>query len=399
LVDLVQRLDGSLASYGDRADDYAFVVMALSSAAPFAAERAHWDMIRAAQLGLSGGHFAVVDPDRIAVAHGLAPAQLFGTDGLHYRDSVNPMLLDALINPAPQFRTGTATADRMIGMAGADRLLGLGGADVIVGGAGRDYVDGGAGDDLILTLGDGDRLFGGAGIDTLAFFGPVGVTVNVYRGVSNADLRFWQFENIHGSGGADNLAGDAVANMLDGALGNDVLSGFGGNDRLFGADGDDILYGNEGADRLYGGAGDDALRGAAQNDVLFGDAGRDLLRGGTGIDTLMGGAGDDQFDFISLAEAQTGADFICDFSNMSGNNDTIRVSTAFAAGLTAGSLLPGQFLMRMDNLAQDTDDRFIFRVTDRTLWFDSNGAAADGLTLLADFQAGAVVTAADILIF
>lgn len=399
LADLVQRLDGALISYGNRVSDYAFVVMALSAATPFGASRAHWDMIRDAQLGLTGGQIVVVDPDQIAAAHGLAPAEMFGADGLHYNANAMPMLLDALISPAPQYRTGTSAADRLTGMAGADRLLGLGGADVIIGGAGRDYVDGGAGNDLILTLGDGDRLFGGAGLDTLIFAGNAGVTVNLYQGTTTLDLRFWQFENVKGTGGADNIAGDAATNQLDGAAGDDVLSGFGGNDRLFGADGADILYGNDGADRLFGGAGNDALRGAAQNDVLFGDAGRDLLRGGDGIDQLTGGLGDDFFDFMSLAEAQTGTDLIRDFSTISGNNDTVRISTAFAAGLVAGVLPQGRFVAQASNLAPDADDRFIFRTTDGTLWFDSNGSAAGGLTLLADLQAGAILTAADILIF
>jgi hypothetical protein len=55
--------------------------------------------------------------------------------------------------------------------------------------------------------------------------------------------------------------------------------------------------------------------------------------------------------------------------------------------------------MRADNLAQDADDRFVFRTTDATLWFDSNGSAAGGLTLVADLQAGATVTSADILLY
>lgn len=396
---LVQRLDGALGGYGNRVDDYAFVVMALSAAAPFAADRAHWNMIRAAQLGLSGGHFVTVDPDRVAAAHGIGAAGLFGTDGLHYRDAVDGMLLDALIDPAPQYRTGTAAADRLFGMAGADRLCGLGGADLMAGGAGRDYVDGGAGDDLIMTLGDGDRLYGGEGLDTLGFTGTAGVTVNLYRGTSGSDISFWQFENVRGAGGADNICGDVGANLIDGGAGNDVLSGFGGNDRLFGADGADILYGNDGADQLFGGAGNDVLRGATQNDTLSGDAGNDVLRGGDGVDRLTGGTGNDCFDFVSLPEAQTGVDLITDFSNDTGNNDAIRISTAFVAGLIAGVLPTGRFVAHASNLAQDADDRFIFRTTDATLWFDSNGTASGGLTLLANLQAGAAMTAADILIY
>ena len=58
-----------------------------------------------------------------------------------------------------------------------------------------------------------------------------------------------------------------------------------------------------------------------------------------------------------------------------------------------------QFRARGDNHAQDGNDRFIFRTTDETLWFDRNGSAAGGLTLLADLQDGAVVAFTDIDLF
>ena len=68
--------------------------------------------------------------------------------------------------------------------------------------------------------------------------------------------------------------------------------------------------------------------------------------------------------------------------------------------LVAGTTLAAsQFEVRADNLAQDADDRFIFRTTDQTLWFDSNGNAGGGLSEVADLQASAVLTAANILIY
>ena len=395
---LVAGLDTELAGYGGRAADYAFVVMALSAAAPIAVDRDNWTDIRNAQLGLTGEHIVVVDPDRVATAAGLTPAQLFGSDGLHYGARADALLLDALVAAVPLIFNGTVGADTLLGRIGNDRLSGRDGADVMSGGAGRDWVDGGAGNDLILTQGDGDRLIGGAGIDTLGFIGVAGVTVNLLRGTSGADISFAQFENVRGAAGADTLSGDAGANLLDGAAGNDVLSGFGGNDRLLGADGADILYGNDGADQLFGGAGNDALRGAAQNDILSGGDGQDMLRGGDGVDQLTGGPGSDYFDFVSLAEGQSGADLILDFGNSAASNDWIRVTSAFGAGLTPGALATGWFVARASNVATDADDRFIFRTTDTTLWFDGNGSAAGWLTLLADLQAGAVLTAADIWI-
>ena len=396
---LVAGLDVSLAGYGARVAAFDFVVMALSANAPIAASRENWVAIRAAQLGLTGGHFTVVDVDQVAATGGLPRGQLFGTDGLHYTTTAANLLLNALIKPVALVVNGTFAADTLIGRDGNDRLLGLDGADMLAGGGGRDYVDGGAGNDIIETRGDGDRLYGGAGIDTLAFDGPAGVAINLYRGTSGANISFWQFENVRGGGGADTISGDAGSNMIDGGAGSDVLSGFGGADRLFGAGGSDILYGNDGADQLCGGTGNDVLRGATGYDILCGDAGNDILRGGDSVDRLTGGAGNDLFEFGSIPEAQTGADLIIDFGNVVGNNDTIRISATFGAGLAAGLLPTGRFVAHGTNLAMDADDRFIFRTTDATLWFDTNGTASGGLTLLADLQAGAVLTAADILIF
>ena len=90
---------------------------------------------------------------------------------------------------------------------------------------------------------------------------------------------------------------------------------------------------------------------------------------------------------------------ISDFLGVAGNNDSFQISAAgFGGGLVAGALAAGQFQTRADNLAQDGDDRFIFRTTDQTLWFDANGNLAGGLLMVADLQSGAVVTAGDILL-
>ena len=85
--------------------------------------------------------------------------------------------------------------------------------------------------------------------------------------------------------------------------------------------------------------------------------------------------------------------------NTAKGDDSFLIDAAgFGSGLVAGVLLDTQFQTRTDNLAQDTDDRFIFRTTDTTLWFDRNGTETGGLTLVADLQAGASLTNADILI-
>ncbi|QLQ19085.1 MAG: hypothetical protein HZT43_10980 [Exiguobacterium profundum] len=56
-------------------------------------------------------------------------------------------------------------------------------------------------------------------------------------------------------------------------------------------------------------------------------------------------------------------------------------------------------MARADNFAQDANDRFIFRTTDRTLWFDADGTGSGASFLVASLQNVATMTAADIVIF
>ena len=156
-----------------------------------------------------------------------------------------------------------------------------------------------------------------------------------------------------------------------------------------------VFGSTRGNDVIQGDAAANLLRGFGGTDTLGGGAGADFLIGGTGVDRLTGGTGNDVFQFHVVAD---GGDVITDFANAVGNNDSFRFATTMGGGLVAGALLASQFQSRADNLAQDANDRFIFRTTDQTLWFDSNGNGAGGLVLMADLQAGAVVTSADIMI-
>jgi Ca2+-binding RTX toxin-like protein len=151
------------------------------------------------------------------------------------------------------------------------------------------------------------------------------------------------------------------------------------------------------SDRLRGDEHFNQLYGRGGNDILTALDGNDTLVGGVGHDRLAGGAGADAFVFYSPAE---GGDTIIDFNIKATDTDGIQIVAAgFGAGLFAGDILqPQKFRARIDNHAQDADDRLILRTTDNTLWFDSNGSAPGGLTLIADLQAGAHLTASDILL-
>ena len=213
---------------------------------------------------------------------------------------------------------------------------------------------GGTGNDTMIgNAAEAESFFGGLGLDTLDFrFGPA-VTLALdgsfeNEGAGLGDV-YVEFERVTGSVQGDVIRGDAQANQLLGQAGADVIDGA---------------------------------------------AGADLIRGGAGEDELTGGLGNDIFRFQTLTEC---GDVITDFQNLAGDNDKFQiVASTFGGGLVAGALAATQFQSRADNVAQDADDRFIFRTTDRSLWFDADGDGAGAAILVADLQAGAVVTAADI---
>ncbi len=63
------------------------------------------------------------------------------------------------------------------------------------------------------------------------------------------------------------------------------------------------------------------------------------------------------------------------------------------------TLDPSHFVARADNLAQDANDRFIFRTTDHTLWFDADGNGSANAVQIAVFSNRATLTADDLYIF
>ena len=264
---------------------------------------------------------------------------------------------------------GTVAAFESFGATTTDLIRNQGEmiGNILLGGGNDTYDGRGGSTDGTVFGGDGNDTFrpgsgievfdGGAGIDTLDFRSTAGVRVYLDGSGPNT-----------GTAAADEYT--AIETVLGSATGNDFLAGDSGNN---------------------------ILRGLGGVDTLSGGSGIDNLGGGVGIDRLTGGLGNDGFVFQTLSEC---GDVITDFRNLVGDNDAVRIGAAgFGGGLLVGALAAAQFQTRADNLAQDSNDRFIFRTTDQTLWFDANGNVAGALTLVADMQTGAVVTAADILIF
>ncbi|MGB8814917.1 MAG: calcium-binding protein [Paracoccaceae bacterium] len=237
-------------------------------------------------------------------------------------------------------------------------------------------IDFGAGDDSYDGRGGTvtGTIFGGAGVDT---FRP-GMGIETIIGDSGNDL-------------LDFRVGGAIQVALDAAIANTGT-----------AEGDEYsdienIYGSAfGNDLLRGNALNNGFYGFGGNDTLQGGAGVDQLVGGAGTDTLSGGAGNDTFVFLALTEA---GDVIADFGNVGGNDDRFVIkAAAFGPGLVAGALDPDLFFSGPSNTAGGTEDRFVFNTTTTTLWFDSNGSGAGGLTMIADLQAGVALTAADIVL-
>lgn len=241
---------------------------------------------------------------------------------------------------------GTMRGDIDLGGAN-DLYTGLGGT--VVG-----LIGGGDGDDRFVLGASADRVDGGTGSDTIEFStATAGLTVDLETAANNRGVlvvgdSYSSIENVTGGTRNDVLRGNAEAN---------------------------VLHGNAGYDALSGGAGDDVLDGGANRD------------------TLSGGAGSDMFVFAS----QTGLrDIITDFDV---TVDHVQLEgSAFGYGDATGAVSADDFVIGTTTAALDASDRFIFKTTDTTLWFDRDGKGGTAAILVCDLQAGASLTAANLLL-
>ena len=201
--------------------------------------------------------------------------------------------------------------------------------------------------DTFTGISTGDQIFGGAGVDTVAFFAGSNtarsVDLQTPGSFPSNSFVLSGIENLTGSGGTDLFRGDGAANLLSGLSGNDSLYGRDGNDSLLGGAGDDLLSGGNGGDLLVGSTGNDTLSGGAGDDLMFGDSGDDILVGGAGDDEMWGGDG------LDTLRAEMGADLVYGGADndtifahvgvglVDGGTgiDTLRISGALAAN-TAG---------------------------------------------------------------
>lgn len=305
---------------------------------------------------------------------------------------------------------------------------GIGGSSTVIN---RGFID--AGDTAILAEGGNTQTltitnFGAITGAAFAFqaFSPTTVSVEIInnRGSmvgsidfgAGADVYDGRFGTVDGTilggigadtfrvgAGIEVIDGGADADLLDFRLSTGVRVALDGSVQNSGVAAGDIytnienLYGSlTGADTLIGDALANKIRGYDGVDSIAGGGGNDVLIGGIGKDKMTGGTGSDSFYFSTKTEA---GDVISDFSNISGNDDRFMIQTTLGGGLTAGVLAATAFQSRADNIAQDSTDRFIFRTTDKTVWFDADGSGSGAAYMVADLQSTAVVTAADFMIF
>lgn len=133
---------------------------------------------------------------------------------------------------------------------------------------------------------------------------------------------------------------------------------------------------------IYGEAGADTLTGGSSTDRLNGGADGDKLNGGIGIDYETGGLGNDIFIFNTPLNSAN-RDVILDFHNASGDNDTFWLDNAYMTKLGAANHVLNPAFFYAGAAAHDANDYIVYNKANGYLYYDSNGNAAGGATLLA----------------
>ncbi len=247
---------------------------------------------------------------------------------------------------------GSVNDDDIFGKGGKDWLYGNDGNDFIDAGIGDDFLFGGIGDDILVGGKGNDMLQGGLGADQLK--GGKGIDTVDYSDGTSGVTSWLMWGTAGGYAAGDTYVN--VENLIGSAYGDSLQAGLGGSS--FGGGGNDTIYG---AAKGSGDAG--TIRGDAGNDTLrmdYGDT-RAWVQFGQGYDTISQFDEDADTLFIDLSEFGLGNTF--DVSEITNSNS----ATAFGGNA-----------------------QFIYEDDASRLWFDQNGNAAGGLTLIAQFSASSI---------
>jgi Ca2+-binding RTX toxin-like protein len=257
--------------------------------------------------------------------------------------------------------------------------------DIIGSGGFNDKLYGGAGDDTLFAS-DG-LLDGGTGADSMVGFGDMTFVVD-----NPGDVVVVPF------GGGIDLVQASISYALGADLENLTLTGADAIDGTGNALANRIT-GNANANLLQGGGGIDNLKGGAGNDTLVGGAGNDVLTGGTGADAFRF-YGSSPFIFPPVLE---GSDVITDFVL---GEDRVELYTNSWGGLPAPGddlsgvgFFSGAPYLVVGPAATAFVGQFVYNTANGKLYWDDNGAFAGGTTLIATFSGAPALTGADIHTF
>ena len=195
-------------------------------------------------IGGTGNDSYVVDALTDGVSEGLAAGTDTVVASLNYTLGANVENLE--LTGSALNGTGNTLANILTGTSGNNVLTGGVGNDTLIGGDGIDTVTGGTENDrieMLVTAGNVDIADGGAGTDTLALVGGVGVVV-----VDLSSLT----DQVTSIGGTTEALVQKNFEHLD-------ASGLGSSVHATGSGGANLLIGSDGADQLTGNAGNDQL--------------------------------------------------------------------------------------------------------------------------------------------
>lgn len=210
-------------------------------------------------------------------------------------------------------------------------------------GPGLDRVYGGAGGDTVTDRGpnEADVYDLGGGANSIFYARPDPVFVDLRAGVGGArgeDDVLGGMTRAYGGSGNDTLLGTDQTDTLDGGTGSDVIDGRGGDDLLDGGaelpGRNDVIAGGAGDDQIHAaplgsarvdaGDGDDVIAGGDKRDVVEGGRGSDTIQTGGGGDAISAGPGDDQVSADRTARFGCGSGrdlaFYTDLSIRPGND-------------------------------------------------------------------------------
>jgi Ca2+-binding RTX toxin-like protein/nitrogen fixation protein FixH len=203
-------------------------------------------------------------------------------------------------------------ATRALMGAGDDEFNGASstkpGPDTVDGGPGNDHLDTSAGNDTITDLEGNNTVYAGLGDDTIT----TGPGSDESRGDDGNDtltdagnngegrVGWGPDQRMWGGAGNDTITVNGstpVEDNVTGDEGNDVIRAGNGPQSIQGGEGADDIDGGAGADRINGGNGDDTVRGGDGDDTVQGGDGTNVLFGGTGADRIEGGSGKDTVSY------------------------------------------------------------------------------------------------------